>query len=75
MAWKCPACGSDLPDAIRVPKPATIHDCIVCRAEVVFDPTTRTMALAPAWSSTGRQDSRERQLQSARDTCENKRNA
>jgi|RhiMethySRZTD1v2_1073278.scaffolds.fasta_scaffold1019001_2 rubredoxin len=49
MAWKCPACETPIEhrradDLYTVGK---IYRCAVCRLELIFDPQTGKMILAP----------------------------
>ena len=49
MSWKCPACQTAITHdaAAAVPSPNTIYRCHVCRLELVVDPVTNKLALAP----------------------------
>ena len=49
MPWKCPACQTAIthdPGA-AVPSPNTIYRCHVCRLELVMDPISNKLVLAP----------------------------
>jgi hypothetical protein len=58
MPWKCPACQTPITHdpAIPVPSPSTIYRCHVCRLELVVDPITNKLALAPLDSPDRPQD-------------------
>jgi hypothetical protein len=50
MSWKCPACQTLIQherDVSLPPVPGVIYRCHVCRLELVFNPVTKKLALAP----------------------------
>ena len=49
MPWKCPACQTAIAHdpAASMPSPNTVYRCHVCRLELVVDPKTNKLALAP----------------------------
>jgi hypothetical protein len=49
MPWKCPACQTAITHdpAATAPSPDTIYRCHVCRLELVVDPSTGKLTLAP----------------------------
>jgi rubredoxin len=52
MSWKCPACSSRIQHHEEVPRPNVVYRCNVCRLELVVDPETGKMTLAPLPEST-----------------------
>jgi rubredoxin len=52
MSWKCPACGSLIQHHEEAPRPNVVYRCNVCRLELVVDPETGKMTLAPLPKST-----------------------
>ncbi len=50
MPWLCPACRLPIrhSDVEHDPRLGTVYRCHVCRLELIVDPVTRTLALAPA---------------------------
>ena len=50
MPWKCPACQTLIQhedDVSAPPVPGVIYRCHVCRLELVINPTTNKLVLAP----------------------------
>ena len=47
MAWKCPACQANIRQDTDVPRPGVIYRCHICRLELVVDPKTNDLVLAP----------------------------
>jgi hypothetical protein len=49
MPWKCPACQTAIAHdpAAALPSRNTIYRCHVCRLELVVDPFSHKLALAP----------------------------
>jgi hypothetical protein len=49
MSWKCPACDEPIAhNAIEMqPRLDVVYRCPVCRLELVLDPTTENMVVAP----------------------------
>ena len=49
MPWRCPACQTAITHdpATSMPTPNTVYRCHVCRLELVVDPFTNKLALAP----------------------------
>jgi hypothetical protein len=48
MPWKCPACRLAIQhEAEIVPRPGVIYRCHICRLELVVDPSSETLVLAP----------------------------
>jgi hypothetical protein len=50
MPWRCPACQTfirhgDHPEDL--PRLGQVYRCHICRLELVFDPGTRKLVLAP----------------------------
>jgi hypothetical protein len=49
MPWKCPACQTAITHdpASAMPSPNAVYRCHVCRLELVVDPSTNALTLAP----------------------------
>ena len=49
MSWTCPACSQVIRHDYDVgePRPNVIYRCHVCRLELIFDPKTKKLKLAP----------------------------
>src|SRR5262245_48164543 len=47
MAWKCPACGSDIRHTEDTPFAGVVYRCHVCRLELILDTTTNRLIVAP----------------------------
>jgi rubredoxin len=49
MPWKCPACQTIIEHdtSVQLHRPGTIYRCHVCRLELVIDPATDRLVLAP----------------------------
>jgi hypothetical protein len=50
MPWTCPACSQIIRhdyDAADEPRPNVIYRCHICRLELIFDPETKKLVLAP----------------------------
>lgn len=47
MPWKCPACGIDIRHHEDLPRPQAIYRCHICRLELVLDPDTNKLTVAP----------------------------
>jgi rubredoxin len=48
MTWKCPACEASIShDGEVMPNFGMIYRCHICRLELVFDPVTGQLTLAP----------------------------
>lgn len=47
MAWTCPACDSTVHHTEDAPRPGIIYRCPVCRLELVTDPASGKMTVAP----------------------------
>ncbi len=47
MSWKCPACETQMRHDGDRPEPNRVYRCHVCRLELVLDPETDTMTVAP----------------------------
>jgi predicted SprT family Zn-dependent metalloprotease len=50
MPWRCPACQTVVRQGDRetdVPRPGQVYRCHVCRLELVLDPTTKKLTVAP----------------------------
>jgi len=49
MPWKCPACHSAIihSEVEDVPRFGTFYRCHICRLELVLDPTTNHLTVAP----------------------------
>jgi hypothetical protein len=49
MPWKCPACQTPIAHDPRVLRPESnaVYRCHVCRLELVIDPATERLTLAP----------------------------
>jgi len=47
MPWTCPACRLVIQHTEDIPRPNVVYRCHVCRLELVNDPLTRKMTLAP----------------------------
>jgi hypothetical protein len=44
--WRCPGCQTFI-EHDTVPRPGVVYRCHVCRLELVIDPVTETLVLAP----------------------------
>jgi len=47
MPWKCPACQLHITHVDSEPKPGQVYRCHICRLELVLDPSTGKLVLAP----------------------------
>ena len=47
MPWTCPACRFSIQHKDEAPKPGVVYRCHICRLDLVSDPTTGKMKLAP----------------------------
>jgi predicted RNA-binding Zn-ribbon protein involved in translation (DUF1610 family) len=47
VPWHCPACQTTIRHDGEVPAPARVYRCNVCRLELVVDPKTDNLVLAP----------------------------
>jgi hypothetical protein len=49
MPWCCPACRIPIrhSEVEERPRPRTLYRCHVCRLELVFDPATEKLTVAP----------------------------
>jgi hypothetical protein len=49
MPWKCPACQTSIQheNELALPRPNVIYRCHVCRLELIIDPATSKLVLAP----------------------------
>jgi hypothetical protein len=47
MPWKCPACQTSINHTDPEPKPGRVYRCHICRLELVLDPETGRLVLAP----------------------------
>jgi hypothetical protein len=49
MPWRCPACQIQIrhSDLEEKPRPKTIYRCHVCRLELILDPNTARLIVAP----------------------------
>jgi hypothetical protein len=49
MSWKCPACQSPIRhgEVELTPRPGVIYRCLVCRLELIKDPHSDKMTVAP----------------------------
>jgi rubredoxin len=47
--WKCPVCQTVIKDdtSVPLPRPGVVYRCHVCRLELVIDPATDKLVLAP----------------------------
>jgi hypothetical protein len=52
MPWKCPACGSQIrhSDLDDRPRPGERYRCHICRLDLMADPETKRLIVAPLWS-------------------------
>jgi len=47
VPWKCPACETQIRHDGSTPEPGRVYRCPVCRLELVLDPGTNRMNVAP----------------------------
>jgi len=49
MPWTCPACSLAIrhSDHDTAPRPGIVYRCHICRLELVLDPNTKKLVLAP----------------------------
>jgi hypothetical protein len=49
MSWKCPACQTIIEHdaSVRLPRPGVIYRCYACRLQLVIDPATDKLVIAP----------------------------
>lgn len=47
MPWTCPACRMTIQHREDVPRPNVVYRCHICRLELVNDPVTGKMTIAP----------------------------
>jgi hypothetical protein len=47
MPWKCPACQTSIRRDTDLPRVGVVYRCHICRLELVFDPKTQQLVLAP----------------------------
>jgi hypothetical protein len=47
MPWTCPACQSAIRHDVDVPQFGQVYRCHICRLELMTDPTTTKLTLAP----------------------------
>ena len=47
MPWKCPACQLHITHVDPEPKDGQVYRCHICRLELVLDPVTGRLVLAP----------------------------
>jgi hypothetical protein len=49
MPWRCPACYNEIRHSAAEdrPRPGTSYRCHICRLELVWDPRTDKLTLAP----------------------------
>jgi hypothetical protein len=47
MPWKCPACEMTIRHDADIPLPRQVYRCHICRLELVADPKTGKLTLAP----------------------------
>lgn len=49
MPWRCPACSTQIRhnEADATPKPGVVYRCYICRLELVFNPATNRLTVAP----------------------------
>lgn len=47
MPWKCPACQTSIRHDEEPPRAGAVYRCHICRLELVADPITGRLSLAP----------------------------
>jgi hypothetical protein len=47
VPWTCPACGDKIRHEQDKPLPGVVYRCHVCRLELMFDPGTLKLVIAP----------------------------
>ncbi len=49
MSWRCPACSTPINhnEADDMPRPGALYRCHVCRLELMLDPGTAKLTVAP----------------------------
>jgi hypothetical protein len=47
MPWKCPACQTPIRSGQDIPRPGVVYRCATCRLELIADPATDKLVLAP----------------------------
>jgi hypothetical protein len=47
MPWKCPACQTPIRSGQELPQLGVVYRCATCRLELVADPSTNKLVLAP----------------------------
>jgi hypothetical protein len=56
VPWKCPACQIAIRHDQEAPLPRQIYRCHVCRLELIVDPETQKLTLAPLPATIGDPD-------------------
>jgi len=47
MSWRCPACATTVQHSANDPRLGVVYRCYICRLDLVTDPETGKMRLAP----------------------------
>jgi hypothetical protein len=47
VPWTCPACRTAIQHSEDLPRPSVVYRCHICRLELVSDPSTGKLIVAP----------------------------